>query len=181
MSNRKRYVTFPTDLVGKIPDPIGREKSRPQKSRKIAMLVTQKNQYALRAIFELAKYRGQGPVKVIEIAQAQNIPMRFLEVILGQLKRSGMVESKRGYTGGYTLLRDPKKVTVGDIFRAMDESLGPVPDRETGELHVGGAGLARGYLNRPDLTAEKFIPASSGRLYRTGDMARRLRKSRFRN
>lgn len=90
------------------------------------MLVTQKNQYALRAIFELAKYRGEGPIKILEIAEAQNIPMRFLEVILSQLKRGGMVDSKRGYTGGYTLLRDPAEITVGEVFRSMDESLGTV-------------------------------------------------------
>ncbi len=90
------------------------------------MLVTQKNQYALRAIFELAKYRGEGPIKILDIAEAQNIPMRFLEVILSQLKRSGMVDSKRGYTGGYTLLKDPSEITVGDVFRSMDETLGTV-------------------------------------------------------
>lgn len=90
------------------------------------MLVTQKNQYALRAIYELAKYRGEGPIKILEIAEAQNIPMRFLEVILSQLKRSGLVESKRGYTGGYTLLRDPAEITVGDVFRSIDETLGTV-------------------------------------------------------
>jgi Rrf2 family protein len=90
------------------------------------MLVTQKNQYALRAIFELAKYMGQGPIKIYEIAEAQNIPLRFLEVILSRLKRSGLVESKRGYTGGYTLIRDPMEITVADIFRFMDESLGPI-------------------------------------------------------
>ncbi len=90
------------------------------------MLVTQKNQYALRAVYELAKCRGQGPVKVLEIARAQNIPIRFLEVILNRIKRSGIIESKRGYTGGYMLVRDPGEVKVGDIFRAVDESLGPV-------------------------------------------------------
>jgi Rrf2 family protein len=76
--------------------------------------------------FELAKYRGQGPIKIYEIAEAQNIPLRFLEVILSRLKKSGLVESKRGYTGGYTLIRDPENVTVADIFRFMDESLGPI-------------------------------------------------------
>ena len=90
------------------------------------MLVTQKNQYALRAIFELAKYRGQGPRKILDIAKAQNIPIKFLEVILSRLKRSGLVESKRGYTGGYQLIGDPENITVADVFRFMNESLGPV-------------------------------------------------------
>lgn len=78
-----------------------------------------KNQYALRAIFELAKHRGKGPTKISEIAQAQAIPMRFLEVILNQLKASGLVVSRRGFYGGYSLTRSPDKITVGEIFRFL--------------------------------------------------------------
>jgi len=90
------------------------------------MLVNQKNQYALRAVFELAKHQGKGPIKVQEISESQAIPLRFLEVILNRLKRNGLVQSKRGYTGGYSLIKNPKKITVGDVFRYMDESIHPV-------------------------------------------------------
>ena len=83
------------------------------------MFLTQRNQYALRAIVELAKRVGAGPVKVSEIADAQTIPRRFLEVILGQLKGSGLVAAKRGYHGGYMLLREPAKITVGDVVRFL--------------------------------------------------------------
>ena len=86
------------------------------------MLVTQKNRYALRAIFELAKRLNEGPVKIAEIAEAQAIPPRFLEVILNQLKKAGFVTAKRGFTGGYTLLRSPEDITVGELFRSIDES-----------------------------------------------------------
>ncbi len=82
-------------------------------------ITPKKNQYALRAIFELAKYLGQGPKKISEIAEAQSIPMRLLEVILGQLKSSGWVESKRGFYGGYFLKCSPKEISVGDILRFM--------------------------------------------------------------
>ena len=85
------------------------------------MLVTQKKQYALRAIFELAKRQGDKPVKSSSIAEAQSIPLRFLEVIMGQLKRGGIVDSKRGYFGGYTLIRPPDQIRVGDIFRMLDK------------------------------------------------------------
>jgi Rrf2 family protein len=85
------------------------------------MLVTQKKQYALRAIFELARQRGGEPVKSSAIAEAQAIPLRFLEVIMGQLKRAGIVESKRGFTGGYTLVQPPEQIRVGDIFRVLDK------------------------------------------------------------
>jgi len=86
------------------------------------MLITKKNQYALRAIFELAKHNGKGPQKIFEIAQAQTIPVKFLEVILNQLKGSGLVDSKRGFYGGYFLVRQPDAITVGDIMRFMERN-----------------------------------------------------------
>ena len=90
------------------------------------MAITPKrNQYALRAIFELAKHKGKGPKKISEIAQAQAIPLRFLEVILSQLKGSGWVESKRGFYGGYYLKISPRDITVGDILRFMQRSPNP--------------------------------------------------------
>lgn len=85
------------------------------------MLVTQKKQYALRAIFELAKQQAEEPVKTSSIAEAQAIPLRFLEVIMGQLKRAGLVDSKRGFFGGYTLTSSPDQIRVGDIFRVLDK------------------------------------------------------------
>ena len=86
------------------------------------MLITQKKQYALRAIFELAKHQGEGPLKSSEIAQSQAIPQRFLEIILNRLKHAGFVVAKRGYTGGFHLKRQAHEITVGDIFQAMDDA-----------------------------------------------------------
>jgi len=83
------------------------------------MFLTQRNLYALRAIVELARRAGSGPVKVSEIAKAQAIPPRFLEVILSQLKGSGLVDAKRGYYGGYFLLRAPESISVGSIIRFL--------------------------------------------------------------
>ena len=90
-------------------------------------ITPKKNQYALRAIFELAKHQGQGPKKISEIAEIQAIPLRFLEVILGQLKGSGLVESKRGFYGGYFLTRPPDKISVGDVLRYMDKPADSAP------------------------------------------------------
>lgn len=86
------------------------------------MLITQKHKYALRAIFELGKRYEHGPVKLADIAEAQAIPQRFLEVIMAELKPSGIVTSKRGYFGGYILLYHPQDVTVGAIFRFLDDA-----------------------------------------------------------
>jgi Rrf2 family protein len=84
-------------------------------------ITPKKNQYALRAIFELAKHSGKGPIKISEIADVQAIPLRFLEVILSQLKGSGLVDSKRGFYGGYYLTRPPDKIKVGDVLRYMEK------------------------------------------------------------
>jgi Rrf2 family protein len=86
-------------------------------------ITPKKNQYALRAILELAKHKGKGPKKISQIAAAQAIPLRFLEVILSQLKGSGLVESKRGFYGGYFLTRSPECISVGDVLRYMDKPL----------------------------------------------------------
>lgn len=85
------------------------------------MLITQKHKYALRALFELAKRRQSGPTKLAVIAEAQAIPLRFLEVIMPQLKQSGLVSSKRGCYGGYALIKPPDQLSVGEIFRFLDD------------------------------------------------------------
>ena len=90
------------------------------------MNVSQKCQYALRAIFELAKRSGDKPTPVPEIAAIQAIPPRFLEIILNQLKGAGIVESKRGSAGGYRLALSPQTVTVGDILRRLQGASDPV-------------------------------------------------------
>ena len=90
------------------------------------MLVPQKTRYALRALFELAKRYGRGPAKIAEIARAQAIPGRFLEVILPELKRGGFVDSKRGREGGYFLTRQPIRISLGEVMRFLHGSMRPV-------------------------------------------------------
>ncbi len=85
------------------------------------MFITQKKRYAVRAIYELAKWQGQGPIKAAQVSEAQAIPQRFLEIILNRLKHAGMVTAKRGYHGGFELNRPPDAITVGDIFQALED------------------------------------------------------------
>ena len=96
------------------------------------MHISQKCQYALRAIFELAKRKGQGPVKIAEIAEAQAIPLRFLEVILSQLKQGEFVLSQRGNRGGYILARSADELTIGEVMRFMQGPVVPVECITTG-------------------------------------------------
>ncbi len=97
------------------------------------MMLSQKCQYALRALFELARRPGDGPVKIADVAEAEAIPVRFLEVILSELKRGGFVESRRGKEGGYLLAREPRRITAGEVIRFVDGPLGPVSCAVPGE------------------------------------------------
>ncbi len=92
----------------------------------MSLKLSVKSQYAVRALFELAKRNGQGPVNVRELAMAQAIPPKFLEVILGQLKHGGFVRSHRGHEGGYEVAIHPDRLTVGKVIRYLEGSLAPV-------------------------------------------------------
>lgn len=90
------------------------------------MNLSQKCQYAIRSLLELAKSFGEGPIRISKIAEKQAIPPRFLENILNELKSTGLIESRRGAHGGYLLIKDPDKITVGDIIRLIEGPLDPV-------------------------------------------------------
>jgi Rrf2 family protein len=92
---------------------------------KVLMKITNEKRYALRAVFELAKRDGSGPVKSADIARAQGIPARFLEVILCKLTRIGLVKSKRGYQGGFVLGRSAREITVGSVFEPLESAVCP--------------------------------------------------------
>ncbi len=80
-----------------------------------------KCRYALKAIFELTMRNSTDPVKIQDIASAQEIPPRFLEVILAELKHGGFVESRRGSEGGYILARPANKITVGHVLSFLQK------------------------------------------------------------
>jgi Rrf2 family protein len=96
--------------------------------------------YALRASAELA-VAGSHPVTAVQLAEAQQIPPKFLENILGQLRRSGLVRSQRGPEGGYWLARPAERISLADIIRAIDGPLLGV--RGERPEHVGYEGPAR--------------------------------------
>jgi Rrf2 family protein len=84
------------------------------------MNISVKGEYALQAIFDLASQPGREPVKISEIARRQQIPQKFLELILASLKQGGFVESRRGAEGGYLLAKRPESITVGDVLRFVE-------------------------------------------------------------
>lgn len=102
------------------------------------MRISQKCQYALRAVFDLAKNEGRGPRKIGDIADAQGIPARFLEVILNQLKQAGFVRSRRGAEGGYLLARPAEALAIGDVVRFVEGPLHPLAGKRGGRQDASG-------------------------------------------
>lgn len=90
------------------------------------MKISTKGDYATRALQELAMHYNKGPLRIEEIAQRQDIPVRYLEQLLLILKRGGYLESKRGVKGGYTLARAPHQITLGEIIRLMEGPPAPI-------------------------------------------------------
>lgn len=93
-------------------------------------MLTSKAKYALRAMIDLAAQAGAGPrspVFIADIATRQDIPRRFLENILLELRKHGLVVSHRGKAGGYALARTPDLITFADIIRAIDGPLALTP------------------------------------------------------
>jgi Rrf2 family protein len=90
-------------------------------------VLSQRTRYAIRALQHLADRYGEGPVQLAEIVAAQNIPSKFLTVILSEMKRAGLVDTMRGKEGGYWLARSPDDITYGDLVRLTRGSLALVP------------------------------------------------------
>jgi Rrf2 family protein len=90
-------------------------------------MLSQRTRYTIRALLHLADRHGQGPVQLAEIAQAQNIPPKFLTVMLSQMIREGLVHSRRGRDGGYWLAKAPAEISYGSIVRLTRGSLGLLP------------------------------------------------------
>jgi Rrf2 family protein len=104
--------------------------------------VSAKADYAVRATVELAAAGGADPVSAEALATAQHIPHRFLEAILRDLRRDGIVVSRRGARGGYVLARPASEVTIADVVRAVDGPLVYVRDERPSDLEYTGAALA---------------------------------------
>jgi len=90
-------------------------------------MLSQRTRYTIRALLHLADRYGEGPVQLAEIAEAQNIPAKFLTVMLSHMRRKGLVETMRGREGGYWLSRPPAQISYGEIVRLTRGSLGLLP------------------------------------------------------
>ena len=88
--------------------------------------VSQRAHYGLRAMTELAKAYGHGPLSLAEIAEAEHLPVGYLEQLAMPLRRAGLIEGTRGAHGGYQLAQAPADLTVGQVVRALEGEVAPV-------------------------------------------------------
>jgi Rrf2 family protein len=90
------------------------------------MRLSMKTDYALRVLFTLVEHYGRGPIPIRELARRNEVPKRFLEHIMLDMKAQGWVDSLPGKRGGYVLARSPDKITAGQIVRYFDGVLAPI-------------------------------------------------------
>lgn len=102
------------------------------------MMISTKGRYGLRLMLDLAREGGERPVPVKEIAKRQDISEKYLEQIISQFSKAGLVKSIRGAQGGYVLTRAADEITAGEILRAAEGSIAPVECCEIGCDHSEG-------------------------------------------
>src|SRR5687768_10564131 len=105
--------------------------------------LSNKGRYAVRALFDIAFYNDGRPTQVKDIAERQGIPPRFLEQIFQDLKRAGIVGSKRGPQGGYSLTRRPSQIRLGDVVRAVEGPITLSERLEPGQRRARGSDARR--------------------------------------
>jgi Rrf2 family protein len=101
--------------------------------------ISAKADYAVRAAAELAAHADGDPLKGEQLAEAQEIPLQFLEHILLELKHAGLVQARRGARGGYWLAAPPEEIAVADVIRAVEGPLANIHEHAPEELHYAGA------------------------------------------
>ncbi len=103
------------------------------------MNVTSKGRYALRVMMDLAQHPEDGFVSLKTVAERQDISMKYLEMIVGHLKKAELLDSTRGKEGGYKLNRAPADYTVGEILRSIEDNLAPVSCIKAGSIQCDRA------------------------------------------
>lgn len=101
------------------------------------MIISTKGRYGVRAVFVLAQKYTEGPQSIKSIAQDQSISETYLEQLFATLRKSGIVKSTRGASGGYILAEEPSKITVGAVLQALEGPLAPA-DCVTGGCESSG-------------------------------------------
>lgn len=122
------------------------------------MKISQKTDYALRALYVLAQLQPSGdPVRTAEMAKREKIPAKFLEAILVELRHAGFVLSQRGAEGGHRLARPASEITIGEVWRALDGPLSPSADLSSGKRKASAGGAFQFVWDDVETTASKVV------------------------
>jgi len=90
------------------------------------MMISKKTKYALKALEYLARHASEGPILISELAEAESIPKKFLEAILLALRKGGVLQSRIGKGGGYSLAQDARRITIASVVRILEGDFAPV-------------------------------------------------------
>jgi Rrf2 family cysteine metabolism transcriptional repressor len=90
------------------------------------MMFSTKAEYGVRVMVDLARRGGAQPVALAEIAEAEGLPLAYLEHLVARLRRAGLVESRRGARGGYLLAREPAQITMAEVVEALEGRIAPI-------------------------------------------------------
>lgn len=90
-------------------------------------MISKKTKYALKALIYLARHYDKGPILIADLAREEKIPKKFLELILLALKNNGVLQSRKGKGGGYSLGKEPGSIVMGKVIRVLEGPLAPVP------------------------------------------------------
>ena len=125
--------------------------------------ITTKSPYAVRALTELARCGGAGPVPIGELARRRDVPVQFLEQLFAVLRRAGILRSQRGVKGGYAFAREPGEVTVLEVVELLDGRVGA--DAEG--IFAESAAAARAVLARATIAdvVERENQAAGATMY----------------
>ena len=104
------------------------------------MNVTSKGRYALRIMIDLAQHRDEGYISLKTISDRTQLSMKYLEMIVGNLKKAELVDSTRGKEGGYKLNKTPQEYSIGEVLRCIEDNLAPVACIKEGEIQCDRSG-----------------------------------------
>ena len=130
------------------------------------LTITSKSPYAVRALCELARRGGAGPVPIGEIARRRDIPVQFLEGLFATLRRAGVLHSQRGVKGGYSFARPPAEVTVLEVVELLEGDLGAEAE-PSGKVWIDAVEAVRSVLGATTIeaVAEQEARAAGAQMY----------------
>lgn len=130
------------------------------------LAITARSPYALRALTELVRAGGSGPLPMAEIARRREVPLQFLEGLFATLRRAGILHSQRGVKGGYSLARPPEEVTVLEVVELLEGDLASEAER-AGPIWSDSVGALRSVLAATTLAdvAEREEHAAGASMY----------------